>query len=631
MAEPGHDDDHEDGYEGSATLVAGPARVDVQVRLRGYFQPIDGRYHWYGRIEPNEDLAGVVRSGRARAVLTTPEGSAPCELSDPDPWQRYRVTGLSTPPFATQAAPAGQPEDEAAKPEPCGEISTAIEQPRNEAGGVPDPAAPLPSHVRVAIIGAGFGGIGAAIALRKAGHTDVVVLERATAVGGTWRDNSYPGCTCDVPSHLYSFSFAPNPDWTRSFSRQAEIWDYLERVTDRYGLRGSIRFEATMTEARWDASRARWRIQTSRGGLTADVLVSAAGPLSAPALPDIPGLASFPGPVFHSAQWDHGFDLTGKRVAVVGTGASAIQIVPEIQPRAGRLVLFQRTPAWVMPRGDRKISEAEKWLYRHVPLTQRAARFGIYLSREPLVGAFVKRPQILRAAQRVALGNMAKSITDPDLRAKLTPDYIMGCKRILLSNDYYPALAQPNVDVVAAGLAKVDGSTLTAQDGTSHDVDAIAFATGFQATDVPIARHIYGAAGVSLAEAWNRDMRALRGTTVPGFPNMCLIIGPNTGLGHNSVVHIIESQLSYIADYLATLDRTGAAALDARPAAEERWCADIERRMASTVWATGGCVSWYLNAAGRNPTLWPASTIRFRLATRRLDPAEYELIPAPGA
>jgi cation diffusion facilitator CzcD-associated flavoprotein CzcO len=631
MAEHGH----HDGYEGSATLVAGPAQLDVQVRLRGYFQPIDGRYHWYGRIEPNEGLAELVRSGRARAVLTTPEGSAPCELSDPDPWQRYRVTGLSTPPFATQTAPAEQPPDEtgarpAAAPEPRHETSAATPEPRNDASGAPAPAAPLPGHVRVAIIGAGFGGIGAAIALRKAGHTDFVVLERATAVGGTWRDNSYPGCTCDVPSHLYSFSFAPNPDWTRSFSRQAEIWDYLERVTDRYGLRRNIRFEATMTEARWDASRARWRIRTSRGDLTADVLVSAAGPLSAPALPDIPGLASFPGPVFHSAQWNHDFDLAGKRVAVVGTGASAIQIVPEIQPKVGRLVLFQRTPAWVVPRRDRKISETEKWLYRHVPLTQRAARLGLYLSREPLVGAFVKRPQILRAAQRLALGNMAKSITDPGLRAKLTPDYVMGCKRILLSNDYYPALAQPNVDVVAAGLAKVGGGTLTAQDGTSYDVDAIAFATGFRATDVPIAQHIYGAAGVSLAEAWDRDMRALRGTTVPGFPNLCLVIGPNTGLGHNSMVHIIESQLSYITDYLATLEATGAAALDARPAAEERWCADVERRMASTVWATGGCVSWYLNAAGRNPTLWPASTIRFRRATRRLDPAEYDLIPAPG-
>jgi len=246
------------------------------------------------------------------------------------------------------------------------------------------------------------------------------------------------------------------------------------------------------------------------------------------------------------------------------------------------------------------------------------------------VGAFVKRPEMLRRAQRIALANMAKSITDPGLRAKLIPDYVMGCKRILLSDDYYPALAKPNVDVVAAGLAKVDGGTLTAQDGTAHDVDAIVFATGFRAVDMPIAQHVYGAAGVSLAQAWGGDMRALRGTTVPGFPNLCLVVGPNTGLGHNSIVHIIESQLSYITDYLATLDRTGAAALDARTAAQERWCAGIEQRMATTVWTTGGCVSWYLNAAGRNPTLWPASTIRFRRATRRLDPAEYDLIPAPA-
>lgn len=492
-------------------------------------------------------------------------------------------------------------------------------------------AAPLPGHVRVAVIGAGFGGIGVAIALQRAGHADFVVLERATAVGGTWRDNSYPGCTCDVPSHLYSFSFAPNPDWTHSFSRQREIWDYLERVTDRYGLRRKIRFEVNVTEARWDASLSRWRIRTSRGEMSADVLVSAAGPLSEPKLPDIPGLDSFPGEVFHSSRWNHDFDLAGKRVAVVGTGASAIQIVPEIQPEAGRLVLFQRTPAWVMPRRDRRIGEAEKWLYRHVPVTQRAARLGIYVSREALVGAFVKRPEMLRRAQRIALANMAKSIADPGLRARLTPDYVMGCKRILLSSDFYPALAQPNVDVVAAGLAKVDGSTLTAQDGTSHGADLIVFATGFRAVDMPIAQHVYGAAGVSLAQAWGGDMRALRGTTVPGFPNLCLVIGPNTGLGHNSVVYIIESQLSYITDYLATLERTGAAALDAKPAAESRWCAEVERRMASTVWTTGGCVSWYLNAAGRNPTLWPASTLRFRRATRRLDPAEYDLIPARGA
>jgi cation diffusion facilitator CzcD-associated flavoprotein CzcO len=603
------DHDHDDGYEGPATLAVGGVRVDVQVRLRGHFQPIDGRYHWYGRVEPNDSLPGLAGPGRTHAVLTTPEGSATCELSDPDPWQRYRIAGVSTPPYAAQLAT-----------EPVGMASPASE-----------PARALPGHVRVAIIGAGFSGLGAAIALRKAGHTDFVILERAATVGGTWRDNSYPGCACDVPSHLYSFSFAPNPDWTHSFSRQPEIWDYLERVTGRYGLRRNIRCEVNVTEARWDASRAHWRIQTSQGDMTADVLIAAAGPLSEPALPDLPGLASFPGPVFHSSQWDHGFDLAGKRVAVVGTGASAIQIVPEIQPKVSRLVLFQRTPAWVMPRRDRPIGETKKWLYRHVPVTQRAARLGIYVSREALVGAFVKRPELLRRAQRIALANMARSIKDPGLRAKLTPDYVMGCKRILLSDDYYPALAKPNVDVVAAGLAKVDGSTLTAQDGTAHDADAIVFATGFRAVDVPIAEHIYGAAGLSLAQAWGGDMRALRGTTVPGFPNLCLIVGPNTGLGHNSLVYIIESQLRYITGYLATLDRTGAAALDARPAAEQRWSAGIERRMAATVWTTGGCVSWYLNAAGRNPTLWPASTLRFRLATRRLDPAEYDLIPAPAA
>jgi cation diffusion facilitator CzcD-associated flavoprotein CzcO len=602
---PGLDDG--DGYEGPAQLAVGQSQFAVRVRLRGHFEPIDGRYHWQGRIDANEKLEEVLRSGRASGVLTTPEGSAPCELADPDLWGRYGVSGISTPPYATQAAPG-----------PAGQRAA------------PPADAPLPAHVRVAIIGAGFGGIGAAIALQRAGHTDFVVLERAAALGGTWRDNTYPGCTCDVPSHLYSFSFAPNPDWTHSFSRQPEIWDYLERVADHYGVRRRIRFGTTVTQARWDTSRAVWQIQTSRGDLDADVLISAAGPLSEPSLPDIPGLAGFTGEVFHSARWNHDLDLAGKRVAVVGTGASAIQIVPEIQPKVRRLVLFQRTPAWVLPRRDRPVSERKKWLYRHVPLTQRAARAGIYLSREALVGAFVKRPQMLRSAQRIALDNMARSIADPDLRAKLTPDYVMGCKRILLSNDYYPALAQPNVDVVAAGLAKVDGGTLTAQDGTAHDVGVIVFATGFHAVDMPIAGHIYGAAGVSLAQAWGGDMRALRGTTIPGFPNLCLVVGPNTGLGHTSLIHIIESQIRYITDYVATLDRTGAAALDARVAAQDRWCADIERRMASTVWTTGGCVSWYLNAAGRNPTLWPGSTLRFRRATRRVDPAEYDLVPARG-
>jgi cation diffusion facilitator CzcD-associated flavoprotein CzcO len=488
----------------------------------------------------------------------------------------------------------------------------------------------LPAHVRVAVVGAGFGGIGAGIRLRQAGRTDFVILERADAVGGTWRDNTYPGCACDIPSHLYSFSFAPNPDWSHGFSRQPEIWAYLDAVTDRYGMRPYIRFGTELAGARWDSGRARWQLRTSRGDMTADVVIAAAGPLSAPSLPDIPGLGTFTGEVFHSARWDHRADLAGKRVAVVSTGASAIQIVPAIQPAAGRLTLFQRTPAWVMPRRDRRITSAEKWLYRQVPLTERTVRLGLHASREMLAVGFVKRPGLLRGAQRIALRHLARSVPDPDLRARLTPGYVLGCKRVLLSNDYYPALTQPNTELVAAGLAKVDGSTLTAQDGTARDADVIVFATGFHVIDMPLARRITGSGGVTLAQTWGEDMRALRGTTVAGFPNLCLLIGPNTGLGHNSLIHIIEAQLDYILDYLAALDRLGVAALDTSPEAEQRWCDDVQRRMASTVWATGGCRSWYLNSAGRNPTLWPGSVGGFRRATRRLDLAEYQVIARAG-
>ena len=409
----------------------------------------------------------------------------------------------------------------------------------------------MPRHVRVAIIGAGFSGLGAGARLRRAGVADFVILERAAAVGGTWRDNTYPGCACDIPSHLYSFSFAPNPAWAHSFSRQPEIWDYLEQVTDRYGLRRHLRLLTEVAEARWDADLARWQLRTACGDLTADVVISAAGPLSEPRVPDIPGLAGFPGQVYHSARWNHSARLDGQRVAVVGTGASAIQIVPEIQPQVASLVLFQRTPAWVLPRRDRVITGQERWVYRHVPPAQQLARLGNYLVREPAFGAFVAQPGVLKAAQRIAMRHLARSVADPALRAKLTPRYVMGCKRILLSSDFYPALVRPNVEVVGAGLSRVDGRTVIAGDGTARDVDVIILATGFRAVEMPIAGRITGPGGVTLAQAWGGDMRALRGTTVPGFPNLCLLIGPNTGLGHSSMIHIIESQLRYIVDYLA--------------------------------------------------------------------------------
>ncbi|WP_246574274.1 flavin-containing monooxygenase [Streptomyces genisteinicus] len=484
-------------------------------------------------------------------------------------------------------------------------------------------------HVRVAVIGSGFGGLGAAVRLRREGITDFVVLERADSVGGTWRDNSYPGCACDVPSHLYSFSFAPNPDWPRTFSGQEHIRAYLEHVTDTFGIRPHVRLNHEVLMMRWDAEASRWEIETSRGSLTADVVVSATGPLSDPKTPDIPGLADFPGKVFHSARWDHDYDLTGKRVAMIGTGASAIQIVPAIQPKVSALTLFQRTPPWVMPRVDRRISGAERWLHRQLPFTGTARRGLLWGIRELQVQAFTKRPGELGLVERLAKANMNKAVKDPELRAKLTPSYRIGCKRILLSSTYYPALAQPNVDVVASGLSEVRGSTLVAADGTETEADVIVFGTGFHVTDMPIADRVVGADGITLAEAWKDGMESLRGATAAGFPNWMTIIGPNTGLGNSSMILMIESQLNYMADYMRQLDVLGeGSVLSARPSAVHAWNRRVQERMKRTVWNTGGCTSWYLDASGRNTTIWPGTTTEFRSATRSVDLAEYEVTRA---
>ncbi|AZM61762.1 MULTISPECIES: flavin-containing monooxygenase [unclassified Streptomyces] len=483
-------------------------------------------------------------------------------------------------------------------------------------------------HVRVAVVGSGFGGLGAAVRLRREGITDFVVLERAGSVGGTWRDNSYPGCACDVPSHLYSFSFAPNPEWPRSFSGQEHIRAYLEHVTDLFGLRPHIRFDSEVKRMAWDAERLRWDIETSSGNLSADVVVSATGALSEPRLPDVPGLDTFPGKVFHSARWDHDYDLRGKRVAMIGTGASAIQIVPSIQPLVSRLTLFQRTPAWVLPRADRRISAAERALHRTLPFTTKLRRGLLWGIRELEIQAFTKHTGELRLVGQLAKRTMARAVKDPALRAKLTPDYRIGCKRILLSSTYYPALARPNVDVVGA-LSEVRGSTVVAADGTEAEVDAIVFGTGFHVTDMPIAERVVGADGRTLAEAWAGGMQALRGASAAGFPNWMTVVGPNTGLANSSMIYMIESQLNYLADYLRQLDVLGGrVALDARPSAVRAWNHQVQERMKRTVWNTGGCVSWYLDANGRNTTVWPGRTAEFRRETRRVDLAEYAVLRA---
>ncbi|MEU4203493.1 NAD(P)/FAD-dependent oxidoreductase [Streptomyces sp. NPDC039022] len=488
-------------------------------------------------------------------------------------------------------------------------------------------------HVRVAVIGSGFGGLGAAVRLRRQGITDFVVLERAGSVGGTWRDNSYPGCACDVPSHLYSFSFAPNPEWPRNFSGQPHIRAYLERVTDTFGLRPHLRFDSEVRSLRWNGEELHWEVETAKGALTADVVVSATGPLSDPKVPDVPGLDSFPGKVFHSARWDHDYDLRGKRVAMIGTGASAIQIVPSIQPTVDRLTLFQRTPAWVLPRADRRISGLERWLHTRVPATRVARRGLLWGIREMQVSAFTKRPNELGLIEGLAKGHMKRAVKDPALRAKLTPDYRIGCKRILLSNTYYPALTQPNVDVVASGLKEIRGNVLVASDGTETEADAIVFGTGFHVTDMPIAHRVTGANGTTLAEEWKDGMESLRGASAAGFPNFLTIIGPNTGLGNSSMILMIESQLNYLVDYLRQLDVLGGkrkVALNARPSAVHAWTRGIQRRMERTVWTTGGCDSWYLDANGRNTTAWPGTTAEFRKLTREVDLAEYEVLRLPA-
>jgi cation diffusion facilitator CzcD-associated flavoprotein CzcO len=479
-------------------------------------------------------------------------------------------------------------------------------------------------HVRVAVVGAGFGGLAAAIRLKQRGDDDFLVFERADRLGGTWRDNSYPGCACDIPSHLYSYSFALNPGWSRTFSPQPEIWNYLEACATRFGVRPHLRLGHEVLAATWDERDRHWRIDTSGGTYTADVVIAAAGPLAEPAVPDLPGLPTFAGTAFHSARWRHDHDLTGRRVAVVGTGASAAQFVPEIVDRVASLRLFQRTPAWIMPRRDRAFTPAEHRLYRAVPAAQRLARAGVYTSREVFALLFL-HPRLMRFANRGALRHLRESVPDPALRAKLTPGYLMGCKRIVVSSDFLPAVARPNVEVVTEGIREVRPQGMVTVDGAVHDVDTIIFGTGFHVSDMPIAERIRGRGGRTLADAWQGSPKAYLGVTVHGFPNLFLLLGPNTGLGHTSVVYMIESQVAYILSALSYLDRTGAGVVEPRAEAQADFVSTVDGRMVNTVWSRGGCHSWYLDATGRNSTIWPGFTWRYRRRLRRFDPAAYHV------
>jgi cation diffusion facilitator CzcD-associated flavoprotein CzcO len=491
---------------------------------------------------------------------------------------------------------------------------------------------PPPERTRIAIIGTGFSGLAMAIQLQRAGRPDFLLLERSDSIGGTWRDNHYPGCACDVPAHLYSFSFEPNPDWSSAYASQGEIRAYIERVAARHDLTRRTRFSADVVGAELDEARARWTLRAADGRVfVADIVVAAVGGLSRPRVPELPGIERFAGRRWHSARWDHTAPIDGEDVAVIGTGASAIQFVPRIAPRVRRLLLFQRTPAWVLPRRDHDFTPLERRLLGLAPL-RWMYRQRLYWSHEARSIPFTLEPRVLQWAQRLAVRHLRSQVRDAELARRLTPDYRLGCKRILLSSDYYPAVARPNVELVSGPVREVTEHGVVGADGAVREVSAIVFATGFDVHDYLGRLRVVGRGGAELGERWRRRAEAHLGTTVPGFPNFFTLIGPNTGLGHNSIVFMAECQVRYILAALRAMDRHGARLVEPRDDVVRAYNRRLQERMRRTVWASG-CMSWYLNADGVNTTLWPGSTAEFLLRTWRFDPAAHrmERVPATRA
>jgi cation diffusion facilitator CzcD-associated flavoprotein CzcO len=478
-------------------------------------------------------------------------------------------------------------------------------------------------EVRVAVVGGGMSGIGAAIHMRRAGVEDFVVLERESEPGGTWRDNTYPGCACDVPTALYSYSFAPKPDWSRAFAPQEEIRRYLLDVAAEHGVTDRIHCNAEVIAAEWDEGSQRWLVQTGAGDYVAQILVSATGPWNKPVIPDLPGLGSFEGKVFHSSRWDHEHQLEGARVATIGSGASAVQFVPEIQPRVERLTVFQRTAHWVLPKPDRPLSPRTQDVFRRYPAAQLAMRGSIYGASEAL-GIATRKPRLLAPLQAAARRHLRRSVPDPELRHLLTPDYTIGCKRLLFSNEWYRALSQPNVDVVPHAVEEVRPHGVVGADGVERAVDTIVLGTGFTITDLPIAARVRGRDRRSLDEAWQGSPTGYLGSTVHGFPNFFIMLGPNVGNGHSSAILLSETQIGYMVEALRAMSRANLASVEVRAETQQRFNAEVQSRLANTVWNAGGCMSYYLDRNGRNSTMFPGSTLELRRRLGRFDLADYE-------
>jgi cation diffusion facilitator CzcD-associated flavoprotein CzcO len=475
----------------------------------------------------------------------------------------------------------------------------------------------------VAIIGAGFGGIGLAITLRKAGIDSLTILEKADGVGGVWRDNTYPGAACDVPSHLYSFSFEPNPNWSRRYSPQPEILDYLDRCVDKYGLRPSLRLRTEVARAEFDEDAGRWRIETTGGEtIEADVLVSACGQLNRPAETRIPKSERFEGPIFHTARWDHQTEIEGKRVAVIGTGASTIQVVPAIAERVGQLDVYQRSAPYVIPKKDRPYMPWERRLFRWFPPARLLARFSQWLTFEIFISAFNQFRGMGRLGVRMFEHNLDDQISDPELKRALTPDHVLGCKRVLISPDYYSTLERPNVELITQGVRELTKNGVVAEDGSERPADVIVLSTGFESTRFLAPMEIRGRDGRDLNEAWREGANAYLGMTVAGFPNLFVMYGPNTNLGSGSIIFQLESQMTYIADAVERLRRTGGV-LSVRPEVQQSFDSEMQSRLSTSVWQTG-CNNWYVDEHGRNTNNWPGFTLEYRRRTKRLDPGDFE-------
>jgi cation diffusion facilitator CzcD-associated flavoprotein CzcO len=474
---------------------------------------------------------------------------------------------------------------------------------------------------RVAVIGAGPGGLGLGLLLRRAGIDDFLIFEKGEGVGGTWRVNTYPGAECDVPSHLYSFSFLLKPDWSKTFAGQAEILEYLEHCADTGGIRPHLRTCTAVDSVTWNDANRRWLVHTEHGDVwEANVVVSAVGMFNAPAWPELPGLESFAGPVIHSARWDHDVELAGKRVAVVGTGASAIQIVPALAPEVAHLDVFQRSAPWVMPRGDKAFTDGDKARFAADALVARRHRHAIFRFYEG--NTMVRADDAMAPAfERYARAHLEASVPDRQLRARLTPDYPIGCKRILLSDDYYPALQRPNCDLVTEGIARVVPEGIVTADSVSHQLDVIVLATGFRTVDYLHGVDVIGRDGRRLHDEWAVEPRAYLGMTIPGYPNLFVFYGPNTNQGGNSILLILEAQARYVVQMLDALERLGIDALEVSPDAFAAYNAELDHDLEGTVWTA--CDSYFRTASGHIATQLPHPSSWYRRRARRVRLGDY--------